>query len=259
MQRLREAGVAQRGAVGQKRVLQERPQPRERDAPRRARQRRRRVGAVAERGGNGVHCGRRRRARERAERPGERVRGPRPVPFPKVELGRPAYGRGDHQADAAHERGGDVRVRLRRGCIRRDAGTEGVRPRRARRALRHGRGARGERGDELADHRVGVHGAREDERGRRARDLVHRRARHAHQASAQDVQGARVRAPDEDPDHAAHRDARDRRLHHAIDMREERGDLPLRAASHHGALPGTPAPRLCVVVARLRCLLFLRF
>ena len=48
-----------------------------------------------------------------------------------------------------------------------------------------------------------------------------------------------MRAPDEERDHAAHRDARDRRLHHAIEMREERGDLPLRAPSHHGALPGT--------------------
>ena len=121
--------------------------------------------------------------------------------FPKVELGRPAHGAAT-TGDAAHEPAATCACAPRRGCIRRDAGTEGVRRAWASARCRSPpKTARGERGDELADHRVGVHGAREDERGRRARAASTAAPRLADEASARDARG-HVRAPDEDPDHA---------------------------------------------------------
>ena len=136
----------------------------------------------------------------------------------------------------------DRRTRRRRGPPAheraRDWGGSGSGPARgaARGALG---GVRGERGEELGDHDVRVERPALDEGGGRAGDLVHRRARHAHQAPTERGEGIRERASrPKDLYHPSRGDARHGRLRRAVDVRQQRGHLRLDAPLHHRVVVG---------------------
>ena len=139
--------------------------------------------------------------------------------------GRRTGARGDDEGHPAHERA-------------RDWGGSGSGPARgaARGALG---GVRGERGEKLGDHDVRVERPALDEGGGRAGDLVHRRARHAHQAPTERGEGIRERASrPKDLYHPSRGDARHGRLRRAVDVRQQRGHLRLNAPLHHRVVVG---------------------
>ena len=221
----RAAALPRGGVVREEGVAEEGPETVEGEVGRDARERRGRVRASTERGGDGGGDGGGGERRRRAEASREGVRGPGPA---RVARRGGVALRGERdERDAAHERGGErggVGGGRRRGGPGGGVAIEGERRKGGAR-----RRARRERGDELADERVRVERAGRRERCRGAGDLVHDRARDADEHASEGARRVLQGAATQEVHHAPRRAAMRGRVRAPVDVPKEELEVGLRA------------------------------